>query len=112
MTTALAAPVSATIEYRVSLADREQHLFLLHQLAHLLDRARWAVAVVQADEVDLAAVHAAHVIHALEERGVRLAAHAIRGGIAAIGHEMADLDLGLGHPHNGGTQERMHRAME
>jgi len=33
---------------------QEQHLFLLDQLAHLLHRARRTVAVVQADEVDLA----------------------------------------------------------
>ena len=53
-----------------SVPDEEQHLFLLDQLAHLLDRAWRTVAVVQADEVDLAAVDPALIVDHLEVGGL------------------------------------------
>ena len=74
----------------------KQNLVALHQLARLLDRFRRAVAVVIADEVDLAAVDAAFGVDLLEVGLFGLADHAIGGGRTAIGHDVADLDLGVG----------------
>jgi hypothetical protein len=42
-----------------SVLNSAEHLLLLHQLTHHFDGLRRAVAVVAADEVDLAAVDAA-----------------------------------------------------
>jgi hypothetical protein len=63
--------------------EQQQHLVLLDELARLLDRLRRAVAVVVADEVDLAAVDAALLVDHLEVRGDRLADRAVGRGRAA-----------------------------
>ncbi len=84
------------IRRRAQRIEDEQHFVALHQLARLLDRLRRAVAVVVADEVDLAAVDAAGIVDLLEVGGFGLADHAVGGGGAAIGHDVADLDFGVG----------------
>src|SRR6185312_11249369 len=73
----------------------EQHLVLLDHLAHQLDGLRRAVAVVAADEGDLAAVDAALLVDHGEIGGVHFAEHAVRRCRAAIRHGVADLDLGI-----------------
>ena len=80
-------------------ADRTehcQHLVALDQLADLLDRLRRAVAVVIADEVDLAAVDAALGVDLLEIGFGGPADHAKGGRGSAVGHGAADLDFGIG----------------
>src|ERR1019366_9684696 len=67
-----------------------------HQLARLLDRLRRAVAIVIADEIDLAAVDAAFGIDLPEVGIFGLADHAVSGSGTAIGHDVADLDFGIG----------------
>ena len=54
------------------------------------------IGVVIADEVDLAAVDAAVVVDLLEIGGFGLADHAVGGGRSAVGHDVADLDFGVG----------------
>ena len=60
-----------------SSTEQKQYLILLDQLAHLFDSLRRAVAVVAADEVDLASVDAALVIDHGEVGCLRLADDAV-----------------------------------
>src|SRR6266403_3846912 len=76
--------------------EDQQYFVALHQLAYLLYGLRRAVAVVIADEIDLAAVDAALGVDLLEVGLLGLADHAVSGGRAAIGHDVADLDFGVG----------------
>ena len=76
--------------------EEERDLLLLDEAANLLDGLGRAVAVIEADEIDLAAVHAALLVDHLEIGGLGPADHAIGGGRAAIGHGLADLDLRIG----------------
>ena len=80
---------------RAERVEQQQHLLLLDQLAHHLDGLRRAIAVVATDEVDLAAVDAALVVDHGEVGGLRLADGAVGRSRAAIGHGVADLDLGV-----------------
>ena len=73
--------------------EKKQHLVLLDQLPHLLDGLRRAVAVVAADEVDLAAIDAAVLIDHGEIGGFGLADGAVGRSRAAVRHGVADLDL-------------------
>jgi hypothetical protein len=50
------------VRRRAQRVEHQQHFFLLDQLARLLDRLGRVVAVVQRDEVDLAAVDAASAL--------------------------------------------------
>ena len=76
--------------------EDEQNLVAFHQLARLFDRLRRTVAVVVTDEIDLAAVDAAGIVDLLEVGGFGLADHPIGGSRTAVGHDVADLDLGVG----------------
>ena len=80
---------------RAERIEQHQHLVLLDQLAHLFDGLRRAVAVVAADEVDLAAVDAALLVDHGEVGGLRLADGAVARSRAAVRHGVADLDLGV-----------------
>ena len=81
---------------RAQRVEQAEHLVLLDELAHHLDRLGRAVAVVEGDEVDLAAVDAAGVVDALPVGFDALADHAVGGGRTAVGPAMAELDLGIG----------------
>ena len=81
---------------RAERLEDQQHLVALDQLARLLDGLRRAIGVVIGDEVDLAAVDAALVVDHPEIGGLRLADHAVGRRRAAIGHDVADLDFGIG----------------
>jgi hypothetical protein len=76
--------------------EDEQHLFLFHQLARLLHRLGRVVAVVQADEVDLAAVDAAFVVDLGEIGADGLADGAVGRRRARIRADAADLDFLVG----------------
>ena len=76
--------------------EQECDLFILDQSPHLLDRLRRTVAVVEADEIDLAAVDPALFVDHLEIGGLGAADDAIGRGRAAVGHGLPDLDLGVG----------------
>ena len=80
---------------RAERLEDQQDLVALHQLARLLDRLRRAVGVVIGDEIDLAAVDAALGVDHVEIGFFGLADHAIGRRRAAIGHDVADLDLGV-----------------
>ncbi len=80
--------------------EQERDLVLLDQLADHLHRLGRAVAVVVADEVDLAAVDAALVVDLLEVGGEGLADGPVGGGVAAVRVGIADLDLGGGDTHH------------
>src|SRR6267378_4082409 len=54
--------VNRGIRRRAERIEDEQNLVAFHQLARLLDRLRRAVAIVIADEIDLAAVDAAGIV--------------------------------------------------
>jgi len=51
-------------------AKGERDLFLLDEAADLLDRLWWTVVIVQRDEVDFVAGHAALLVHHTEERAL------------------------------------------
>jgi len=72
----------------------EQDAIVLDELARGLDGLLRVVAIVVGDEIDLAAVDAAFGVDLLEVRGDGLADQAVGGGRPAIGHDVADLDLG------------------
>ena len=80
---------------RAERVEQRQHVVFLDQLAHHFDGLRRAIAVVAADEVDLAAVDAALLIDHVEVGGLRLADGAVGRSRAAIGHSVAELDLGV-----------------
>ena len=56
----------ATLRRRAEAVEHEGDLLLLDEAARLLDGLRRAVAVVEADQIDLAAVHAALLVDHLE----------------------------------------------
>ena len=76
--------------------EHQEDLVALDQFADLLHRLRRAVAVVIGDEIDLAAVDAALIVDHLEIGFLGLADDAVGGSRAAIGLDIADLDLGVG----------------
>ena len=76
--------------------EQERHPFLLDQSPHLLDRLGRAIGVIQADEIDFAAVYAALLVDHLEIGGLGATDHAIGGDRAAIGHGLPDLDFRVG----------------
>jgi hypothetical protein len=84
------------IRRRAERIEDEQHLVALDQLARLLDGFRRAVAVVIADEIDLAAVDAALGIDLLEVGLCGLADHAVGRSGSAIWRDAANLDFGIG----------------
>ena len=88
--------VDGGIRRRAERLEQEQHLVLLDQLARHLDRLGRAVAVVVADEGQLAAVDAALIVHHPEIGVDGLADRAVRRRRAAVGVGVADLDLGVG----------------
>ena len=81
---------------RAERVEHHQHLVALDQLAHLFDGLRRTVGVVVGDELDLAPVDAAVFVDHLEIGFFGLADDAIGGGGAAVGHDVTDLDLGIG----------------
>src|SRR5260370_17965347 len=77
--------------------EDEQHLLLLDQLAHLLHRLGRAVAVVERDEVDLAAVDAALIVDHLEIGGLGPPDRPVGGGGTAIRPDVATLGFAFRH---------------
>jgi hypothetical protein len=71
-------------------SGRRRPIIPFDELAHHLDRLRWAVRVVVADEVDLAPVDAL-VVDLLEAGGDGLADRPVGRGIAAVRGGVADL---------------------
>jgi hypothetical protein len=88
--------VDCGVGRRAVCRKQQQHFFLLDELAHLLDGPGRAVSVVEADELDVAAVDAAVGIDLLEIGELRLAHGAERRHRAAVWMGLADLDLGIG----------------
>ena len=84
------------VQRRPKHAEDQRDLVAFDEAAHIFDRLRRRIAVVAADEGDLAAVDAAlGVVQPLEIGGLDLAERAIGRGRAAIGDGLADLDLGI-----------------
>ena len=81
---------------RAERVEYQQHLVGFDQLARLLHGLGRIVAVVIGDEADLAAVDAALGIDLVEIGGLGLADGGVGGRRARIGHDVADLDLGVG----------------
>jgi hypothetical protein len=77
--------------------EQQQNLLSLDQLARHFDGLRRAVAVIAADEVDLAAVHTALVVDHGEVGRLRFANGGVAGSRPAIGHYVANLDLRIGN---------------
>ena len=80
-------------------ADRgedQRDLVAFDQPSRLLHRLRRRVAVVERDQIDLAAVDAAALVDHLEIADLALAERAERRHRPAIGHGLADLDFGCG----------------
>src|SRR4051794_21403254 len=76
-------------------AEQKQHFIALDQLARLLNGFGRTVGIVIRDEIDLAAIDAAIVVYFSEYGRHRLADRAVGRGGAAIGNDVADLDLGV-----------------
>src|SRR5258707_932055 len=81
---------------RAEALEDEGDILLLDQAADLLHRLGRAVAVVQADQIELAAVDAALLVDHVEIGGLGFADGAVSRGRAAMGHGLADLDLAGG----------------
>ena len=84
------------VRRRAEAIEHERDLLLLDQPTDLLDGLGRAIGVVEADEVDLAAVHAALLVDHLEVGGLRAPDHAVGRRRPAVGHGLPDLDLGVG----------------
>src|SRR6202041_119711 len=76
--------------------EDESNFLLFDQPAGLLDGLRRAVAVIEADEIELAAVDPSHLVDHLEIGGLCLADHAVGRQGPTIGHSLADFDLSIG----------------
>ena len=95
-------------------ADRgedQRDLVAFDQPPRLLHRLRRRVAVVERDQIDLAAVDAAALVDHLEIADLALAERTERRDRPAIGHGLADLDFGCGDAahfgrHRGGRQHQ------
>src|SRR6185437_9520606 len=85
--------LSTGVGCRADRAEQEGHALELDQLARLLHCLGRQIAIVEAHQPDLAAVHAALVVDHVEEGEFALAERAVSGDRAAIGHGLADLDL-------------------
>ena len=85
--------VDRGVARRAQRVEGAQHFVLLDELSDHLDRLGRRVAVIEADELDLAAVDAALVIDHVPEGYDRLAIDAVGRGRSAIGTGVADLDL-------------------
>jgi len=81
-----------------ALKDQE-YLVAFHELACLLDGLGRAEGVVIGDKVDLAAVDAALVVDHPEKGGLGAADLGVGRQRTAVGHDVADLDLGVGRAH-------------
>ena len=81
---------------RAQALEDQQHLVAFHELARLLHGLGRAEGVVVGDEIDLAAVDPALVVELLEERGLGPPDQRIGRQRTAIGHDVADLDFGIG----------------
>ena len=78
-------------------AENRQHLLLLDEFTHLLDDLRRTVGIVERNEGDLATVHAAMlVVKHLKVSSLGAANGGGRRQRPAIGHGVADPDLGVG----------------
>ena len=75
--------------------EDQQHFVVFDQPARLFDCLRRRVAVVVADERDLAAVDAALGVDLVEIGRERLADRAIGRSRPAVRHDVADPDLGI-----------------
>ena len=89
-------------------AEHQQHLLLLDEFSRLLDRLGRRVRIVEADELDLAAIDAAFGIDLLEIGLLRPADDAEAGCRAAIGQRLPDADfvLGVVADSRGASQQR------
>src|SRR6185437_16901343 len=87
--------VDRRVARRAERLEQREDLLLLDQLAHDLDRLRRAVAVIQADEVDLAAVDAARRVDGLPVGVDRFADRSVGRSGTTIGIGVAELDLGV-----------------
>jgi len=78
------------------IVEQQQDSFLLYQPAHLLDSLWGAVAIVQADQIDLATVDSTLVVDHLEVGSFCLPDRAVRGCRPAVWLRLTDLDLSVG----------------
>ena len=88
----LRGDVRAGAEHR----EHRQHLVALGEAPHLLDRLRRRIAVVHAEQLDLAAVDAALVVEHLEIGDLGAANRGIGGGRSRVGHGLPELDRRVG----------------
>ena len=88
--------VDRAVGRRTQRIEDQKHLVAFDQLACLLDGFRRAIAVVIGNEIDLAAVDAALGIDLVEIGFLGLADGRVGRRRPRIGHDVADLDLGVG----------------
>src|SRR5215469_812149 len=87
--------MDGSVGRRAKRLEQQQDPVFLNHLAHLFDGLWRAVAVVAADEVDLASFDTALFVNHCEVGGLRLANDSVRRGRTAVGHRVADLYLGV-----------------
>ena len=85
------------VSRRSERAEHQQHVVLLDEAARQFQRGRRIGFVVIGDEADLAAVDPAALVDHLEIRRFGFANRAEDLQTAAIGHDVADADFGIGH---------------
>src|ERR1700677_2417672 len=81
---------------RAESVGQKGDMLLLDQPPHLLNRLRRAIGVVEADEIDLAAVNPALIVDHLEIGSLGAADHAKGGCGPAVGYCLPDLDFRVG----------------
>src|SRR6266403_1597931 len=84
------------ISWGTDRAEDGKDFVALHKTPRLLKRLRRTICVVVADEVDLASVDAALIVHHPEKRGLHLPDGPIKRDWPAVRRYVADLDLGVG----------------
>jgi hypothetical protein len=89
-----------------------KHLFVLDEPPRLLEGVWRAVGVIQADEIDLAAIDPAQLVDHPEIGRLGATDHSIGGGRAAVGHGLADLDFSLRDPGRIRAQDRSRSQSE
>ncbi|MGY4426678.1 hypothetical protein ACVWY2_009127 [Bradyrhizobium sp. JR6.1] len=78
---------------RAERAEHQQHVLTLDEIAGLLDRGLRIGAVIDRDELDLAAIDAAMLVDHVEIGRFRPPDGRERGERSGVGHDIADTDL-------------------
>src|SRR4030095_3102305 len=90
--------VDRRIRWRAERAEHQQDFLLLYEPARLLDRPRWTVAIIEADQVDLPPTDSALLVEHPEVSGFSPPQRGPCRDGSAVGHRLSDLDRRIRYP--------------